>query len=52
MNDRDLEVRGEFVASGACRTDDEALCCEEHWRADLEAKGWTSNRPAVAQTIK
>lgn len=35
-----LEVRGHFVESQVCRTDDEVLACQERWRAGLEAKGW------------
>jgi hypothetical protein len=35
-----LEVRGQFVASEVCRTDDEVLRTQEQWRTGLEAKGW------------
>jgi hypothetical protein len=36
-----LEVKGQFVESNVCRTDEEVLSQQERWRAGLEAKGWT-----------
>lgn len=36
-----LEVKGQFVESQVCRTDEEVLSHQERRRAALEAKGWT-----------
>jgi hypothetical protein len=35
-----LEVKGQFVESQVCRSDNDVLGCQERWRAALEAKGW------------
>jgi len=36
-----LEVRGQLVASQACRNDEEVVACHERWRDGFERKSWT-----------